>query len=386
MLVNASFSPGDFFLTTVTDLCPNTTYEFAAWILNVLNRSGIKPNITFRIETPTGTILQEFRTGDIPETGSPEWKQYGFFFTTPPDNPRIVLRLTNNAPGGNGNDLALDDITFRPCGPEVSATVNAPSDTIDVCEGYSDVYTFSGSVSAVYNSPVYQWQLSTDLGAHWTDIAGANQINYSAHPIPPGNYWYRMAVVEERSQTVTTCRINSNLIRINVHAKPDINAGPDRVILSGNTATIAATASGDGLQFNWTPTQFIDDPAKLNPTVSPTSDITYTLFSISKYGCTREDAMKIKVVKDIYIPNAFTPNNDGKNDFWEIPYLDPSFGATVNVYNRYGQLVYHCVGATVSWDGRLDGMPQSSGSYVYMVNINTSSGKRLMKGTVTLIR
>jgi len=55
MLVNASYNPGDFFITTVTDLCPNTTYEFAAWIMNMMARSiSIRPNITFSIETPGG--------------------------------------------------------------------------------------------------------------------------------------------------------------------------------------------------------------------------------------------------------------------------------------------------------------------------------------------
>jgi hypothetical protein len=100
MLVNASYNPSDFFVTTVTDLCPNTTYEFAAWIMNVLvPRNGIKPNITFSIETPSGTVLQQYMTGDVPETSSPVWRQYGFFFSTPTNNAVIVLRMTNNAPG-----------------------------------------------------------------------------------------------------------------------------------------------------------------------------------------------------------------------------------------------------------------------------------------------
>jgi hypothetical protein len=59
MLVNASFAPGDFFTTTVNNLCGGTTYEFAAWIVNVLKLNacadgGKKPDVTFRIETPAG--------------------------------------------------------------------------------------------------------------------------------------------------------------------------------------------------------------------------------------------------------------------------------------------------------------------------------------------
>ena len=70
MVVNASYTPGDFFVKTVDGLCPNTTYEFAAWILNVCSHlhagKCIKPNITFNIETTSGTVLQTYKTGDIP--------------------------------------------------------------------------------------------------------------------------------------------------------------------------------------------------------------------------------------------------------------------------------------------------------------------------------
>ena len=79
MLVNASYTPGDFFVTTVDNLCPNTTYEFASWIMNVITRFNvIRPNITFKIETPAGVVLNQFSTGDIGDIG--QWKQYGFFF------------------------------------------------------------------------------------------------------------------------------------------------------------------------------------------------------------------------------------------------------------------------------------------------------------------
>ena len=71
MVVNASYNPGDFFVKTVDGLCPNTTYEFASWILNVVKQSAcrgepIKPNVTFNIETTSGTVLQTYQTGDIP--------------------------------------------------------------------------------------------------------------------------------------------------------------------------------------------------------------------------------------------------------------------------------------------------------------------------------
>ncbi|RYZ21921.1 MAG: gliding motility-associated C-terminal domain-containing protein, partial [Chitinophagaceae bacterium] len=120
MVVNASNNPGDFYVDTVRGLCSGTTYEFAAWVLNISRTNGcngtpIQPNITFRIERTNGTVLGTYNTGNIPPAPSPEWKQFGFFFTTTASVADVVVRMTNNAPGGCGNDLLLDDITFRPC-------------------------------------------------------------------------------------------------------------------------------------------------------------------------------------------------------------------------------------------------------------------------------
>ena len=384
MLVNASFTPGDFFVTTVSNLCPNTTYEFASWIMNVmLPLSGIKPNITFRIETPTGQVLNEFSTGDISLIG--EWKQYGFFFTTLQDNPSIVLRMTNNAPGGYGNDLALDDITFRPCGAKVAAAIENHTDTVDICEGNMDVYTLQGVASASYLFPVYQWQLSTDTGRTWKDIPGANTTSWVRSPTAaPGHYWYRMAVVEQRSAAITDCRISSNQVFINVHPKPVVNAGPDRIMLVGNPIKLSAKAEGEDVDYGWSPSSYMDDAGILTPTVSPPREIDYFLFGESAYGCTNEDQVHVKVVQGIFVPSAFTPNNDGKNEKWEIPYLDPSFEAEVSVFNRYGQLVYHVSGDKVSWDGNIKGVAQGSGVYVYIIQSKLFPIN--MRGTIALIR
>jgi len=387
MLVNASFQPGDFFLTTVTDLCPNTTYEFSAWVINVMRPViSIRPNLTFHVEKPDGTVLGSFSTGDIPVTSSPTWNSYGFLFTTPADNAVIVLRISNNAPGGYGNDLGLDDITFRPCGAKISAQIEGNTDTVDVCEGDASTFRFAGTASSLYQSPVYHWQLSTDSGAHWNDIPDATDLSYTRLPVSaPAHYWYRLTVVDASVAGISSCRIASNLLIINVHPKPFVNAGPDRVYIKGIPITLSTVATGENISFQWTPTTYMTDTATLNPTVSPPSDITYTLFAESSYGCTKSDDMKVRVVQGIFVPNAFTPNGDGKNDYWQIPFLDIGLEAEVNVFNRWGQLVYHTKGTTVSWDGNFNGKPQATGVYVYIITFKKIKYPKI-KGTLTLIR
>ncbi len=387
MLVNASYTPGDFFVTTVTGLCPNTTYEFAAWIMNVLiSPTGIEPDLTFTIETPAGVILNTFNTGGIPATANPLWKQYGFFFTTTAGNPNIVLRLRNNAPGGSGNDIALDDITFRPCGPAITSSIqaNGNSDTVNMCSDQQLNYTFDATVSPGFIIPVFQWQVTSDSGKVWTDIPGANNLTYFRQPTATGNFWFRLTVAESGNDSWPNCRISSNVFISNVRPRPLVNAGSDRTVIAGDSTILNGYVTGETPSYTWSPTQYLSNSSSLTPSVTPLSDIQYILEAVSAYGCTNEDEVMIKVVAGIFVPTAFTPNNDGKNDRWQIPYLDPTLNATVSVYNRQGQIVYHIESGRVDWDGKVDGIEQPSGSYVYLITFRNK--RPTIKGLVTIIR
>ncbi len=386
MLVNASYQPGDFFVKTVGNLCPNTTYEFSAWIMNVLlSPSGIKPDITFRIETPSGTILNQYSTGGINVTPSPRWEQYGFYFTTTAGNTDVVIRMTNNAPGGGGNDLALDDIMFRPCGPVVTSMIQGMSLPVNVCVYDQQPYTFSGTLSQGFINPVYQWQQSADSGRTWNDIPGAGSLTYLRPPSAEGRFRYRLSVAESGNAGIASCRIASEQLEVNIHPRPLVNAGPDKIRVIGYSDTrLTGVVSGDNVQFRWIPPDYLSADTVLQPVVTTNSDLQYLLTAVSETGCTNEDAVLVKVVAGVFVPSAFTPNSDGRNDRWTIPFLDPSWGARVMVFNRTGQLVYQASGVAVDWDGKFKGMPLDAASFVYYIHF--ADGKPDLKGTVTLIR
>lgn len=379
MLVNASYQPGDFFRSTVTNLCPNTTYEFAAWVLNVMRANGIQPDLTFSIEREDGTLLAQYATGPVAEHPSPLWEQFGFFFTTPPDNPVIVLRITNNAPGGIGNDLAIDDITFRPCGPKVSAQIQGIPGEVNICEYDQADLLFTADPSAWYLQPSVQWQLSRDSGMNWSNLAGG--IHYLRKPTGPGQYWYRFSVAETGAPAV--CRINSNILVCNIWPKPLADAGPDRVMLSGESIQMKGMTE-PGAAYSWDPPWYLSDPGKLDPVAFPPNRTQYRLQVQSASGCMNEDWMTVEVAGDIYVPSAFTPNADGLNDTWRIPLMDPDWGLMVKIYDRYGQMVYAGEGLSIQWDGTFRGTLLSSGTYVYILTTRTPQRQR--KGTITLIR
>lgn len=258
MLVNASFAPSDFYVDTVRGLCAGTTYEFAAWVMNVLlpsacNGNGIRPNLTFSIEATDGTVLQSYNTSDIQAQNGPVWKQYGFYFATSASTGTIVLRIKNNAPGGCGNDLALDDITFRPCGPLVTASMagNGTNLTKSFCEGDLTSLTFQGSVAAGYAQPAYQWQLSTDTGATWKDIPGAVTTTFVRSPTGPGTYQYRMNVAQVSNIQILNCRVSSNLLTVTVNRNPDVVTAFAGVPCENTDISLSATTANPAT-FAWT--------------------------------------------------------------------------------------------------------------------------------------
>jgi gliding motility-associated-like protein len=84
------------------------------------------------------------------------------------------------------------------------------------------------------------------------------------------------------------------------------------------------------------------------------------------------------------IPNVFTPNGDGINDKWVIQYLESYPGAVVEIFNRYGSLVFRSVGYTKPWDGTFNGKEMPAGTYYYI--INPKNGRKQISGFVDIVR
>jgi hypothetical protein len=131
MLVNASYNGGTFLKTTINGLKSGTIYEFAVWMMNVCKPSDkcpfpLLPRITIRLQTPAGKIVAQFGTGELIRRQSPRWSLYRAVFTTPPSKTPLTLTMVDEAPGGCGNDFALDDITFRECVKPTPLVATAP--------------------------------------------------------------------------------------------------------------------------------------------------------------------------------------------------------------------------------------------------------------------
>jgi gliding motility-associated-like protein len=165
-----------------------------------------------------------------------------------------------------------------------------------------------------------------------------------------------------------------------------VDAGPDKTINSGQSVVLSPTVSPAGNYiYVWSPPIGLDDPNSRNPKASPPSNVVYTLTVSDAGGCEVSDSVLIRVKPslNLTIPNAFSPNSDGRND----NFFTPASGIVlqIEVYNRWGEQVY--VG-TEPWDGTKNGTPQPVGVYVYRVLIDNGSAQSpiMKQGNVTLLR
>ena len=165
---------------------------------------------------------------------------------------------------------------------------------------------------------------------------------------------------------------------------PFLNAGVDTFILRGGSVRFKTQSAGTNLRYKWTPAAGLDRDDIKNPTASPSSDTRYSVTISSDEGCVLVDDIFVKVLELPFIPNTFTPNGDGINDFWKIDYLDSYPAVNVNVYNRFGRKVFESIGYLKPWDGRLNGDMLPVGTYYYV--IDPKIGIPLFKGWVTVIR
>src|SRR5439155_16985702 len=104
----------------------------------------------------------------------------------------------------------------------------------------------------------------------------------------------------------------------------------------------------------WTPPTGLSNAGIRNPVASPAQTSTYQLKLVSDKGCTATGSITIYVERELYMPNAFTPDGDGKNDIFRIPAGTTILLENFSIYNRWGQLVFHTNDATKGWNGTIN--------------------------------
>lgn len=276
----------------------------------------------------------------------------------------VNLQVTSGAGCVHDTTIVLNTLHPEPIG-------SFTTDKIDVCIGGSISFT---STSNPLDGTTTSWSWDLDDG--------------SVRNTPTFSHTYAVVGVYDVTHYITNsfgCRSNIATVTVSVNPYPPVNAGPDKFMLEGGQVMLTPAVNvGYPVTYLWTPGQYLDNPNIATPIASPPDDMYFNLLVTSDKGCSASDEVFVKVLKKPDIPNIFSPNGDGIHDRWEIKYLDTYPGCTVEVVNRYGQLVFRSVGYGTPWDGKVNGKDAPIGTYYYVVD--PKNGRKPLTGYVEIIR
>ncbi len=235
-------------------------------------------------------------------------------------------------------------------------------------------FTLNGSNSFVNNGTItYSWAQipsPTVIGTNATQVVTP----------PNGTTDYQLTVSNGVCIDIDTISLTSLAV-------PTADAGVDVSIIIGQTATLGGNPTGPiGSTFSWLPDSafqsLLTDP---NPVVAPDKTVTYTV-TVTNGPCVNTDSITVIVLPAIVFPNGISPNGDGKNDFWIIDFIYMFPENEVEIYNRWGELLYAKKGYDNTWDGTYKGKPLPIGTYYYVIKLNDSHYAEPYTGPITIFR
>ena len=186
------------------------------------------------------------------------------------------------------------------------------------------------------------------------------------------------------STSNNNCSADTDSLTVTLAQAPYISINPVLKIFENDTMQLKPLIAGNILSYEWSPASFLSNAVIKQPIYKGVQDQLLQLKVISADNCVSTSLVKTIILKPLIIPNAFSPNADGIHDTWLIPGLNNYDGATVNIFDRTGKIVFSSTGYNTPWDGTYQGKPLPLATYYYI--INTMSGKGMYTGSITILR
>lgn len=267
------------------------------------------------------------------------------------------------------DSIGCHDTAIKYASIDTFASANFTASDDNICVGKT--VTFNGDYSALGN-----------IGAVWTFGDGSllkDQKNPRHAFDRAGTYTVTLtAKYRQCPDTIVT----KDII---VHGLPVVNLGPDTSLCSNSgSITLSDNVNASNPSATW-----LWNTGATTPSITVTQ---YGLYyaTVKVDGCTNMDSVNVKNDCYLSLPNAFTPNDDGLDDYF-FPRQFLTSGATaftMDIYDRWGQLIFRTDNINGrGWDGRFNGVKQPSGVYVYLIDVAFKNGvKQHYQGNVTLLR
>ena len=376
---NYSWSPGPNIIngnTATPTVSPRSTTTFYANLDDngCLNRDSVRVRVTDRVDL-TAMADTVICAGDtiqlrVASNGFKySWTPASQLSSASVQNPVAITQTTTSyiINASIGGCVASETVVVRTV---PYPAVNAGADTL-ICD------QASVQLNATIAGNTFSWSPAATL-------SNSNQLNPVA--FPKATTTYNLLVFDNKG-----CP-KPGFDQVTVTVLPPIkaSAGNDTLILSGQPLQLLATG---GIKYTWTPSTGLSNVNVANPVATfnnSVDSVRYKVQVFNQAGCSESAFISVRVFKSpptVFVPNAFTPDRDGKNDLLKPIAVGMKQIEYFNIYNRWGQLVFSTVANQNGWDGTLRGKPQNSGMYVWAVKAIDYTGKRYMqKGTAVLLR
>lgn len=191
-----------------------------------------------------------------------------------------------------------------------------------------------------------------------------------------------------------SCAPDTHQVRVVVRPVPTVDAGMEQKVVAGNSVLLQA--SGIGIQrVSWETDASLSCQECFAPEARPKQTTIYHITAYNEYGCKATDSVRVLVLCDgsqLFLPNTFTPNGDGQNDFFYPQGVGIDRLNYFRIYSRWGELLYERQGMAINdefigWNGTHNGAKLNPDVYIYVLEARCDTGEPLvLKGDVTLIR
>ena len=329
--------------------------------------AGTNGTISFCDNDPAADLFAQL--GGSPDAGgtwSPALASGNGNFDPTIDTPGTY---TYTVTSSCGDATSTVDVSVSNCSPPVA---NFIADQAAICLGdciqLNDLST--GGVTA------WNW----DFGGAITPNT-STQENPIICPTTAGTFTITLEVTNLFGTDLTSQTIT-------VSESPNITLGPDTTINMNDDLFLSSTVNVTGGSYSWTPEETLNCADCAGTYATPFITTSYVVTYTTDAGCFDSDTILVNVnFEDVIdVPNGFSPNGDGNNDFLFVKGQGIT-GMIFKVYNRYGQKVFESSSQNVGWDGTVFGVPENPGVFVWYLEYHLVDGTAgTKKGNVTLIK
>jgi gliding motility-associated-like protein len=250
--------------------------------------------------------------------------------------------------------------------PAVILSKGQPLTAVAVCQPASVTLTTD-------NNPQWSYQWQKDDNNLLGQTSPTLVVNTS------GTY-----TVVKSSATTCTNEALSEAVKVTVASSLSLSGETSYRVGPGSSLPLPVEASLPNTTFTWSPPLYLDDPTAASPTATPLDSVTYLVTGTSAAGCEANMRIRVVVTNRLFIPSAFTPNGDGKNDVWALRNIESLPDVEVFIYSRWGEVIFHTNGYATPWTGQIGDQPAPAGMYTYL--IRTGIPGEEYRGELTVLR